>query len=84
MVMAKYGCGLLSHGTIIFQEWKKGLSWFFACSFIASGKKLKVTLGMHMGQTCLRPFRSWDSKICLKLMNWAAFLHAGSDAIIFC
>ena len=24
------------------------LSWFFACSYIVSGKKLKVALGMHM------------------------------------
>ena len=28
-------------------EWVNELSWFFACSYMVSGK-LKVTLGMHM------------------------------------
>ena len=42
--------GLLGHGTLqstVSQEWMNELSWFFACSYIVSGK-LKVTLGMHM------------------------------------
>ena len=48
--MVKYDCGLLSHGTLqsaVCQKRMKELSWFFACSYIVSGK-LKVTLGMHM------------------------------------
>ena len=32
---------------VVFQEWMNELSWFFAYSYMVSGK-LKVTLGMHM------------------------------------
>ena len=49
---------------------------------------LKVTLGMHMvkyGCDLLGP-GTLKSALCQlknKLMNWADFLHAGSDGIIF-
>ena len=38
-----------------------------------------------LGQTWVWSFRLWNSKICFKneLINWAYFLHAGSDTIIF-
>ena len=41
-------CPFRSWGSIsaVFQEWMNELSWFFACSYMVSGK-LKVTLGMH-------------------------------------
>ena len=60
---------------------------FFACSYMVSGK-LKVTLGMHMvryGCDLLGPgtLKSALSQLRNKLMNWADFLHAGSDGIIF-
>ena len=63
------------------------LSCFFACSYMVSGK-LKVTLGMHMvkyGCDLLGPgtLKSASSQLKNKLMNWADFLHAGSDVIIF-
>ena len=63
------------------------LSWFFACSYILSGK-LKITMGMHMVKyACdlLGPgtLKSASSQLKNKLMNWADFLHAGSDVIIF-
>ena len=63
------------------------LSWFFACSYIVSGK-LKVTLHMHMvkyGCDLLGPgtLKSALSQLKNKSMNWADFLLAGSDGIIF-
>ena len=63
------------------------LSWFFACSYMVSGK-LKVTLGVHMvkyGCDVLGPgtLKSALSQLKNKSMNWADFLHAGSDGIIF-
>ena len=50
--------------------------------------KLKVTLGTHMvkyGCDLLGPgtLKSASSQLKNKSMNWADFLHAGSDAIIF-
>ena len=62
------------------------LSWFFACSCMASGK-LKATLGMHMvryacGLLVPGTQKSALSQLKNKLMNWADFLHAGSDGII--
>ena len=49
--------------------------------------KLKVTLGVHMvkyGCDVLGPgtLKSALSQLKNKLMNWADFLHAGSDGII--
>ena len=63
------------------------LSWFFACSYMVSAK-LKVTLGMHMvkyGCDVLGPgtLKSALSQLKNKSMNWADFLHAGIDGIIF-
>ena len=63
------------------------LSWFFACSYIVSGK-LKVTLGMRMVKydcDLLGPgtLKSALSQLKNKSMNWADFLLAGSDGIIF-
>ena len=54
---------------------------------MASGK-LKVTFGMHMvryGCGLLGPgaLKSSLSQLKNKSMNWADFLHAGSDGIIF-
>ena len=60
------------------------LSWFFACSYMVSGK-LKVTLGIHMvkyGCDLLGP-ETLKSVYVKKSMNWADFLHAGDDVIIF-
>ena len=62
------------------------LSWFFACSYMVSGK-LKVTLGMHMVKYgCdllgLGTLNSASSQLKSKSMTWADFLHAGSDVII--
>ena len=50
--------------------------------------KLKVTLGMHMvkyGCDLLGPgtLKSALFQLKNKLMNWADFLHAGSDGNIF-
>ena len=50
--------------------------------------KLKVTLGVHMvkyGCDVLGPgnLKSALSQLKNKSMNWADFLHAGSDGIIF-
>ena len=50
--------------------------------------KLKVTLGMHMakyGSELLGPgtLKCVSSQLKNKLMNWADFLHAGSDVIIW-
>ena len=50
--------------------------------------KLKVTSGMHMvryGCDLLGPgtLKSALSQLKNKLMNWADFLQAGSDVIIF-
>ena len=50
--------------------------------------KLKVTLSMHIviyGCYFLGPrtLRSASSQLKKKSMNWANFLHAGSDIIIF-
>ena len=64
-------------------EW----SWFFACTYMVSGK-LKVTLGMHLVKyACdlLGPgaLKSALSQLKNKSMNWADFLHAASDGIIF-
>ena len=67
----------------------KELSWFFACSHMVLGKlKVKVTLGMHMvkyGCDLLGPgiLKSALSQLKNKSINWADFLHAGSDGIIF-
>ena len=63
------------------------LHWFSACSYMMSGK-LKVTLGMHMvkyGCDLLGPgtLKSASSQLKNKSMNWADFLHAGNDVIIF-
>ena len=63
------------------------LSWFFACSYMVSGK-LKVTLGMYMvkyGCDVLGPgtLKSALSQLKNKSMNWADFLHAANDGIIF-
>ena len=52
-------------------EW---IELIFACSYMVPGK-LKVTLGMHMVKNLLY--------LKNKSMNWADFLHAGSDIIIF-
>ena len=69
------------------QEWMNKLSWYFACSYMLSGK-LKVTLGMHMikyGSNLLGPgvLRSALSQLKNKSIKWADFLYAGSDGIIF-
>ena len=50
--------------------------------------KLKVTLGMHMvkyGCDILGPgtLKSASSQLKNKSINWANFLHAGSDVILF-
>ena len=50
--------------------------------------KLKVTLGMHMVKydcDLLGPgiLKSASSPLKKKSMNWADFLHTGSDVIIF-
>ena len=50
--------------------------------------KLKVTLGMHMvkyGCDVLGPgtLKSALSQLKNKSMNWADFLHAANDGIIF-
>ena len=63
------------------------LIWFFECSYMMSGK-LKVTLGMHMVKydcDLLGPgiLKSASSPLKNKSMNWADFLHTGSDVIIF-
>ena len=63
------------------------MSWFFVWSYVVSGK-LKLTLGMHMvkyGCGLLGPGteKSVLSQLKNKLMNWADFLHAGSNGIIF-
>ena len=63
------------------------LSSFFVCLYMVSGK-LKVTLGMHMvkyGSDLLGPgtLKSALSQLKNKSMNWADFLHAGIDGIIF-
>ena len=63
------------------------LSWFGACSYMVSGK-LKVTLGMDIVKhdcNLLGPgaLKSALSQLKNKLMNWADFLQAGSDVIIF-
>ena len=51
MGMVKNGCVPLGHGAlwpVVSQEWMNELSWFFACSYMVSGKLDKlVTLGMH-------------------------------------
>ena len=49
--------------------------------------RVKVTLGMHMvkyGCDLLGPgtLKSALCQLINKLMNWADFLHAGSDGII--
>ena len=69
------------------QEWMNELSWFFACSCMVLGK-LKLTLGMQMakyGYNLLDPgtLKSVLSQLKNKLMNWADFLHGGSEGIIF-
>ena len=69
------------------QEWMNELTWFFACSYMVSGK-LKVTLGIQMvkyGCDLIDPgaLKSTLSQLKNKSMNWADFLHAGSDGIIF-
>ena len=65
------------------------MNWadFFAYSYMVSGK-LKVTLGIHMVRyNCdlLGPaiLRTALSQMKNKSMNWAGFLHTGSDGIIF-
>ena len=63
------------------------LSSFFACSCTVSAK-LKVSLGLHMvkyGCDFLGPgtLKSALSQLKNKCMNWADYLHAGSDEIIF-
>ena len=68
-------------------EWMNELNWFFAYSYMVSGK-LKVTLGIHMvkyGCDLLDPrtLKSALSQLKNKSMNWADFLHAASDGIIF-
>ena len=69
------------------QEWMNEFSWSLACSCMVLGK-LKVTLAMHMvkyGWDLLGPgtLKSALSQLKNKLMNWADFLQAGSDVIIF-
>ena len=64
-------------------EW---IELIFACSCMASGK-LKATLGMHMVRYACDLLVPGTQKSALsqlknKLMNWADFLHAGSDGII--
>ena len=46
-------------------------------------EKLKVTLGIHMFKYGPGTLRSALSQLKNKLVNWADFLHAGSDEIIF-
>ena len=83
-------CVILGHRTLLssaLSQWMNELSWFFTCSYMVSGK-LKVTLGMHMvkyGCDLLGPvsLKSALSQLKNKSMNWADFLHAGSDGIIF-
>ena len=58
------------------------LSWFFAYSYMVS-EKLKVTLGIHMFKYGPGTLRSALSQCKNKLENWADFLHAESDEIIF-
>ena len=86
MGMVKYGCVLWGHGSLQ-SQWMNELSWFFACSYMLS-EKPEVTLGMHMVKyVCdnLGPgtLKSALSQLKNKSMNWADFLHAGSDGIIF-
>ena len=90
MGMVKNGCVPLGHGAlwpVVSQEWMNELSWFFACSYMVSGKQ-KVTFGMYMvkyGCDFLGPgtLKSALSQIKNKSMNWADFLHAWSVEIIF-
>ena len=63
------------------------LSWFFVYWYVVSGK-LKLTLGMHMVKYGCDLLGPGTLKFVLfqlknKLMNWADFLHAGNDGIIF-
>ena len=64
-------------------EWMNELKWFFAYSYMVPGR-LKVTLGIHMVKySCdLLALVLALSQLKNKLMNWADFLHAGSDGII--
>ena len=79
--------GKLRINLIIFGWLWSKMGWFFACSYMVSAK-LKVTLVIHMvkygcGLLGPRTLKSTLSQLKDKSMNWAAFLHAESDAIIF-
>ena len=72
MVVVRNGCGHLGHKLV-------------ACSYMVSGK-LKITLGMHMvkyGCDLLGPATLKSTYLMNKSMNWADFLHAEGDVIIF-
>ena len=87
MDMVKYSCVLLGHSIICCISRMNELSWVFACSCMVLGK-WKVTLGMHMvihGCDLLGPaiLKSALSQLKNTPMNWAEFLQAGSEGIIF-
>ena len=53
---------------------------------LISVRKLKVTMGMDMikyGCDALGPGTLKSTYLKSKLMNWANFLHAASDVIMF-
>ena len=75
------GCGHPGHKV---NGW---INWANFCMLIHGARKAKSYFGCAHGQIWLWPFASWDSKIFFylknKLMNWADFLHAGGNVIIF-
>ena len=93
MDVVKNGCGQCGHGTLkltVFREGEGGINWFFSC--LCKFRKAKsyfsdfwvgvVKNGYgHLVHETLKSAVSYLSAVWV--MNWADFLHAGCDAIIF-
>ena len=87
--MVKYGCDNSDHGTlklIVSQKWADGINWFLHAG--TKSEKIKLIqwfwVGMVNNGHGLLVHESLESAYLKnEFMNWADFLNADSDAIIF-
>ena len=84
--MVRIGCGQSGHGTLkltVSQEWSDGMNWFLHAG--ANSGKLKA-ISMILGWVwskmgmAMVPYNLCNEN---EFMNWADFLHADCDVIIF-
>ena len=89
--MVKNGCAQSGRGTLKFtvsQIWADGINWFFACWYKFRKAKswfIDFWVGMVKNGDGLLVHETLKSAVSPEwvYMNWADFLNADNDAIVF-